>query len=63
MGGLALGQFGYDNWWKFTWPLLVILLLLYAIVLSVGVLMSGQIFLLQRCQALFRVRLTEQAVN
>ena len=44
MGGLALGRVGYDKWWKFTWPLLVILLLLYAIVLSVGVFFPGQIF-------------------
>ncbi len=44
MGGLALGRVDYDNWWKFTWPLLVILLLLYAIVLSVGVFMPRHIF-------------------
>jgi uncharacterized ion transporter superfamily protein YfcC len=44
MGGLALGRVGYDKWWKFTWPLLVILLLLYALVLSVGVFFPGQIF-------------------
>jgi uncharacterized ion transporter superfamily protein YfcC len=44
MGGLALGRVGYDKWWKFTWPLLVILLLLYAIVLSVGVFFPGQAF-------------------
>ena len=44
MGGLALGRVGYDKWWKFTWPLLIILLLLYAIVLSIGVFFPGQIF-------------------
>jgi uncharacterized ion transporter superfamily protein YfcC len=44
MGGLALGRVGYDKWWKFTWPLLVILLLLYALVLSVGVFFPGQAF-------------------
>lgn len=44
MGGLALGRVGYDKWWKFTWPLLIILLLLYAVVLSLGVLFPGQIF-------------------
>jgi uncharacterized ion transporter superfamily protein YfcC len=44
MGGLALGRVGYNKWLKFTWPLLVILLLLYAIILSVGVFMPGQIF-------------------
>jgi ornithine carbamoyltransferase len=44
MGGLALGRVGYDKWWKYTWPLLVILLLVYAIVLSIGVFLPGQIF-------------------
>ena len=44
MGGLALGRVGYNKWLKFTWPLLVILLLLYAIVLSVGVFFPGQAF-------------------
>jgi uncharacterized ion transporter superfamily protein YfcC len=44
MGGLALGHVGYDKWWKFTWPLMIILLLLYAFVLSVGVFFPGQIF-------------------
>jgi len=44
MGGLALGRVGYNKWLKFTWPLLVILLLLYAIVLSIGVFVPGQIF-------------------
>jgi uncharacterized ion transporter superfamily protein YfcC len=44
MGGLALGRVSYDKWIKFTWPLLINLLLLYAIVLSVGVFMPGQIF-------------------
>jgi uncharacterized ion transporter superfamily protein YfcC len=44
MGGLALGRVGYDKWVKFTLPLLIILLLLYAIVLSVGVFMPEQIF-------------------
>ena len=44
MGGLALGRVGYDKRWKYTWPLLVILLLVYAIVLSIGVFLPGQIF-------------------
>jgi len=44
MGGLALGRVGYNKWLKFTWPLLIILLLVYAIVLSIGVFMPGQIF-------------------
>ncbi|UCD41701.1 MAG: YfcC family protein, partial [Chloroflexota bacterium] len=37
MGGLALGRVRYDKWLRFTIPLLVILLILYAIVLSIGV--------------------------
>ena len=40
MGGLALGRVRYDKWLKFTWPLLLLLLLLYAIVLSVGALFT-----------------------
>jgi uncharacterized ion transporter superfamily protein YfcC len=44
MGGLALGRVGYNKWLKFTWPLLIILLLVYAIVLSIGVFMPGQVF-------------------
>ena len=36
MGGLALGRVSYDKWLRFTWPLLLILLVLYAIVLSIG---------------------------
>lgn len=36
MGGLALGRVRYDKWLRFTWPLLLILLLLYAVVLSIG---------------------------
>jgi uncharacterized ion transporter superfamily protein YfcC len=44
MGGLALGRVGHNKWLKFTWPLLVILLQVYAIVLSVGVFMPGQVF-------------------
>jgi len=37
MGGLALGRVRYDKWLRFTIPLLVILLVLYTIVLSIGV--------------------------
>ena len=44
MGGLALGRVGYDKWWKFAWPLLIIQLLLYAIMLSIGVFLPGQVF-------------------
>lgn len=36
MGGLALGRVRYDKWLRFTWPLLVGLLVLYAVVLSIG---------------------------
>ena len=36
MGGLALGRVRYDKWLRFTLPLLLILLLLYALVLSIG---------------------------
>jgi uncharacterized ion transporter superfamily protein YfcC len=44
MGGLALGRVGYNKWLQFTWPLLVILFILYALVLSIGVFVPGQIF-------------------
>jgi uncharacterized ion transporter superfamily protein YfcC len=37
MGGLALGRVRYDKWLRFTIPLLVVLLILYAVVLSIGV--------------------------
>lgn len=37
MGGLALGRVRYDKWLRFTLPLLVILLVLYSVVLSIGV--------------------------
>jgi len=36
MGGLALGRVRYDKWLRFTLPLLIILLVLYAVVLSIG---------------------------
>lgn len=36
MGGLALGRIRYDKWLRFTLPLLVVLLVLYAVVLSIG---------------------------
>jgi uncharacterized ion transporter superfamily protein YfcC len=38
MGGLALGRVGYSTWLKFVLPLLIILLVLYAVVLSIDVL-------------------------
>jgi len=37
MGGLALGRVRYDKWLRFMLPLLAILLVLYAVVLSIGV--------------------------
>ena len=37
MGGLALGRVRYDKWLRFTFPLLIMLFVLYAIVLSIGV--------------------------
>jgi len=37
MGGLALGRVGFNKWVRFTFPLLIILLVLYALVLSIGV--------------------------
>ncbi len=43
MGGLALGRVRYDKWLRFCLPLLVILLLLYALVLSIGVFFSDSI--------------------
>jgi uncharacterized ion transporter superfamily protein YfcC len=44
MGGLALGRVGYQKWLRFTWPLLIILLIVYAVVLSIGVLVPGTAF-------------------
>jgi uncharacterized ion transporter superfamily protein YfcC len=44
MGGLALGRVGYHKWLRFIWPLLLILFILYAVVLSIGVFFPGQIF-------------------
>ena len=44
MGGLALGRVSYDKWLRFTLPLLIILLIVYAAVLSIGVFLPGQIF-------------------
>jgi len=36
MGGLALGRVRFDKWLRFTVPVLIILLILYAVVLSIG---------------------------
>jgi uncharacterized ion transporter superfamily protein YfcC len=37
MGGLALGRVRYDKWLRFTLPVLIILFVIYAVVLSIGV--------------------------
>ena len=37
MGGLALGRVGYGTWLRFVWPLLIILILIYTVVLTVTV--------------------------
>ncbi|MCK4858273.1 MAG: YfcC family protein [candidate division Zixibacteria bacterium] len=44
MGGLALGRVGYQKWLRFVAPLMLILFLLYALVLTAGVFFPGQIF-------------------
>jgi len=41
MGGLALARIRYDKWLRFVLPLLIMLLILYAIVLSIGALIPG----------------------
>ena len=37
MGGLAIARVPYGTWLKFVWPLLILLGLLCAVVLSLGV--------------------------
>lgn len=37
MGGLAIARVGYGTWWRFVWPLLLLLALLSMLVLAVGV--------------------------
>jgi uncharacterized ion transporter superfamily protein YfcC len=44
MGGLALGRVGYQKWLRFTWPLLIILMIIYAVVLSIGAFLPGTAF-------------------
>ena len=41
MGGLAIARVGYGVWWKFVWPLLLLLIALSIIVLAGGVLVAG----------------------
>ncbi|MBE2234794.1 MAG: YfcC family protein [Anaerolinea sp.] len=38
MGGLAIARVGYGTWWRFVWPLVVLLVILSMLVLAVGVL-------------------------
>ncbi len=40
MGGLAIARVGYGIWWKFVWPVLILLLVLSVIVLAGGVLLA-----------------------
>lgn len=37
MGGLAIARVGYGTWWRFVWPLLLLLAVLSMLVLAVGV--------------------------
>jgi len=38
MGGLAIARVGYGVWWKFVWPVLILLMILSILVLAVGTL-------------------------
>jgi uncharacterized ion transporter superfamily protein YfcC len=38
MGGLAIARVGYGTWWRFVWPLILLLAVLSILVLSVGTL-------------------------
>ncbi len=38
MGGLAIARVGYGTWWRFVWPVLVLLFVLTLLVLAAGVL-------------------------
>jgi uncharacterized ion transporter superfamily protein YfcC len=38
MGGLAIARVGYGTWWRFVWPLILLLAALSILVLSVGTL-------------------------
>ena len=46
MGGLALGRVRFDKWLRFTLPVLVILFVLSAVVLSIGVFFPDSVLLL-----------------
>jgi uncharacterized ion transporter superfamily protein YfcC len=38
MGGLAIARVGYGVWWRFVWPVLILLMILSILVLAVGTL-------------------------
>lgn len=40
MGGLAIARVGYGVWWKFVWPLLLLLMAISILVLAGGVLLA-----------------------
>jgi len=40
MGGLAIARVGYGVWWKFVWPVLILLMVLSILVLTGGVLLG-----------------------
>jgi len=40
MGGLAIGRVGYNRWWKFVWPIMVILFILVFVVLAIATLVA-----------------------
>jgi uncharacterized ion transporter superfamily protein YfcC len=44
MGGLALGRVRYDKWLRFTLPLLIVLFIVNAIILTVGTFIGGTLF-------------------
>jgi uncharacterized ion transporter superfamily protein YfcC len=37
MGGLAIARVGYGTWWRFVWPLLLLLAVISMLVLAIGV--------------------------
>nr|WP_298373858.1 YfcC family protein [uncultured Halomonas sp.] len=40
MGGLAMGRVSYGRWFKFMWPLLVVLIIMIMLLLSLGVILN-----------------------
>ena len=40
MGGLAIARVGYGVWWRFVWPLVLLLAVLSILVLAVGTLVG-----------------------